>query len=508
MSLDPSPMSSKPTPLLNPTDPAPGRGPAFVGALISVVMAGIVLFVALSYNTQLFFFPEGIKSQANVVAIVAPYHVMGFEYTWYNSLGGPGYLAQNAPQILTSERTDYHMNLVVIDVPANVDANNPTVVNFKPGSSPDAFPDSVYKTVVQQAQAAGLVPVFKLILHVTNSPDPWAGIIGASWYDNSGYYVEYPEEQWIDSYTAYAVHYAQLAQSLHMPFFIMGSDLEHMTTDTPATMSYTTPGPGDKYTCHGRRDCEWQHVLAALRNSTYVPYTVRKRIAGGSYTGKLIYAASSRRDNGQTALNYFEWDPSHFLWWNAVDIIGISALIPLTTNVAPSEAALQQAWMGKNTGTPLAQNYGNIIDQLAELHTQTQLPILFTSAGYESVPGSNQFPGDAPIQSYSNSDLYTGQIEQQTDMQALYDTFIQYSWWIGVVWYGEYPIWPRSSISQVITGNGIANFFALTNQEPALLTDTSWAGDCLLNCQNGEVPAKKAGVWLNSLPYAAIPANP
>ena len=47
MSLDPSPLSSRPTPLLNPTDPVPGRGSALIGGIVAVALAVVVMVVMI-----------------------------------------------------------------------------------------------------------------------------------------------------------------------------------------------------------------------------------------------------------------------------------------------------------------------------------------------------------------------------------------------------------------------------------------------------------------------------
>lgn len=512
MSLDPSPVSSRPTPLLHPTDPAPGRAAALAGAAISTLIAGIVVFVSLHFATPIFFFAEGLKARAQVVSVVAPFRMQGYDLLWYKSFGGQGYQTPDITKVLQSENTDYHMNTVVISVGATVDQASPTVVNFDPTKGTDTYSDDIYTALVQQARAAGQTPIFKLMLHQTGVPDPWPGLIGAGWYGITGSQIDGKEQQWFDSYTAFAVHFAQLSQKLNMPFLIFAADLDHMTTDnSDMRKDAVQPGPGDTYTCQGRRDCEWRHVVAAIRNTTYQNYGDGGKHTGGGYTGKLIYAATNRANESiTTTLQNFEWDPNYFLWWNAIDIIGIDAFFPLTTSATPSEATLQQAWQGNSTNAQLAANNGgNLINKLEALHVQTQLPILFTDAGYESIPGSNSTPGSTPNSDITNSDQILGQVEQANDMQALYDTFSPYSWWVGVIWYADYPIWPRSSLSNVITSaTAITHFYAYTNQEPIWTTSTSWAGDCLTQCSSSEQPAKKVAQWLNSLPLTTIPTNP
>ena len=68
----------------------------------------------------------------------------------------------------------------------------------------------------------------------------------------------------------------------------------------------------------------------------------------------------------------------------------------------------------------------------------TRRPVVFTSAGYESVSGSNGAPGQ---QDYSQASTLTqDQGEQEQDMEALLATFNGVAWWQGVFWYDDQPM--------------------------------------------------------------------
>jgi hypothetical protein len=496
MSLDPSPLSPDPTPLLDPTDPAPGRGAALIGAIISVGLAIAVAIVSLRAGTQLLFFAIGLRAQASGTVDSSPYQIQGFDYYWTKSYGDTssvGYTAiATADKIFGGEANDYHMNLAVITITADVDGVSATSIDYTSKSNADTYSDSVYTALAQQARQHKLTPVFRLALNDTNPPgnDPWPGLLGENWYSQSDSGTVQAEEQWIDSYTAFAVHYAQLAQTLNMPFFIVGSNLEYMTTDNNTK---GRPATGDTFKCTGRRECEWRHVIAAVRDGTYHTYIGNKTISVSGfsgYTGQVIYEATGRiniTNFYSNAFGSYEWDPANFLWWDAVDIIGIDAYFPLTNTNEPSVAQLEDAWRGSTVhGAQLAaptQN-GNLFQRLQSLFTRTHRPILFTSAGYESVSGSNQSPGRATILSDTASDQY----EQLNDMEALLDTFSPQPWWLGVVWSPDYPVWPHQALSQTkpVTNGTLAEGDWTTNAE--------WAGDCLTGCST---PAKKAGVYLH-----------
>src|SRR5262249_34855247 len=158
-----------------------------------------------------------------------------------------------------------------------------------------------------------------------------------------------------------------------------------------------------------------------------------------------------------------------------VDIIGVDATFPLTQSSTPPVSNLLNAWQGAQNSSGLASdaiNNGNVFAKLRQLHITYDKSILFTGAGYESVGGANEKPGYAA----SIADPQ-GQTEQQNDMDALLRTFEPESWWLGVVWTLDYPIWPRSSLATVAAKLG-----GLGLDESDWPSNMQWAGDCYTAC--------------------------
>lgn len=492
MSLDPSPLSASPTPLLSPTDPSPGRGSALVGAIISVALAALIAFVSLRFGTQLLYATQGLDARNNVAFAAQGTRVQGFNLFWTKSLGSAsdGYPSPDAAQVLQDEASNYHMNMVVINVTANALAHGATTVNYSANNT-DTYDDATYTNVVKAAQAAGLTPVFELDIRLTNEQGSnfLSTQIGKEWADDTG--NPSAERHWFDSYTAFVVYYAQLSQKLHMPALIIGHNLPFMTTDDNSPKGQ--PWPNDpKYTCKGRRDCAWRHVISAIKSTTYLPfYTDKKKTpqTGGAYQGELIYAATSLV--GGLALSYPEW--KGITWWDALNVIGIDADIPLTVGSDVPPETLVDAWNGKTDNAPLVNTKENFVKELGQLNRTYQRNILFTTAGYESYGGSNRKPGQGNFTQASRDDN-----EQLFDMRALYDTFTPQPWWLGVVWSADYPVIQRSELVQHATSN---YFF-----EQDWATNTEWAGDCTQDkgCPN---PEKAAGVWLRTT-YKKTPLIP
>jgi hypothetical protein len=454
----------------------------------------------------LLYLPSGINARAQAVQLAAPYQVMGFNYYWLRSFGGGGFADESiAPTLMQDEQQNYNMNMAVIDVTANTVGFNNALVYFQGDNAIDTYPDDVYTKLVQAARTAHLTPVFKLTLRgiqqtqSVKNKDPWPGLTGKNWDGINRSDIIDLEQAWFDSYTDYAVHFAALAQKLNMPFFIMGTGYYHMTGDSDQTAK-GTPGPGDTAACQGRRDCEWRHVIAAIRNQSFEHYSDGKAVIGGGFTGKVIYAAGSRIDAGSATP---EWDPSRLTWWDAIDIIGIEAYFPLTNEPDPSIPKLGNAWKG--TGDTITKgNQGNVVQKLWDLNRKTQRNILFTGAGYESIPQSNQRPGSWSSNDVSDFTTSDGQLEQSYDMQALYGTFSVYPWWLGVVWSNDYAVAPRSKLDTAFA-NTDSTFFIVTGDDPLIDHTTGWYGDCFAGCNR---PAKQAGIWLNSIKTKPLPANP
>jgi hypothetical protein len=238
-----------------------------------------------------------------------------------------------------------------------------------------------------------------------------------------------------------------MSQQYALPYFIIGSDLTSVSYDTNGTNLHNDPKgidqsvPGETCTnptgtsLTGRRECEWRHVIHAIKQASYATLAKHQSTTGAGYTGKLIYEASwsaapGAQLNGASAPEY-----TSIAWWDAVDYIGIDAEFQLTQNgneVPPNQ--LVNAWNGQKTIYG-AGGSGDIVTSLANLSSQSQKPVLFTTASYASAPGANTGqPGNT-----------RDDFEQLVDMQALLSTFEGQAWWAGVFWSADYPIAPRSS---------------------------------------------------------------
>ena len=298
----------------------------------------------------------------------------------------------------------------------------------------------------------------------------WAGVPGIG---SLGYGDIYNlEHRWFNSYTDFAVHYAQMSAKHKLPYFIIGDGLASMSYDTDQTSAKNdTHGidipPDESRTCSGRRDCEWRHVVYAIQHSAFQSLTAkdigRTNETGGGYSGKLIYTASWAASPSDASSNATTPEFEGISWWNALDYIGVDAGFPLLSKqIVPDVATLERAWQGQGTGLA---GQGNIYSRLEKVADKYNKSVVFTSAGYLSLAGSNNPANDLTGAAVS-------QDEQLNDMQALLMTFKGTPWFAGVFWNGDIPFTPRE-------------------QQPNWASDSAWAGNTLDT-------SKEAGKWLAS----------
>lgn len=487
MSLLPG-TSPLPTPGHLPPDPRALRLGA-VGALVTLVVALVLGQVLLPYTL---FLAPGLTARVGggEGAQTAP-TFQGFVYPWDKSSqldpGTTGGYQTNASlENMRSQAKDYHMNTVIIPVVADMPSRSESelIWDTRDPKSRSTLPDADYVRAITDARKAGLVPILELTVKARSdfSSDVSADQVGVKWSDqksgenialrdpNDHRNIGPLEHTWFDNYTAFAVHFAQLAATHHLPYFILGAELSSVSYDTDATSAKADPQGIDRsvpndpcpQTAAGRRDCEWRHVVNAIRKPAYIPFGDHaKSLVGANYTGKLIYAASwgNNAEASPSGASKSEFD--HITWWDAINFIGVDATFPLTKSDAEAPVSrLQEAWHGQGVGLA---GQGNIYGRIEDLSSKYSLPVVFTSAGYASVPGA---ASTAEISGTDRSDS-----EQLYDMQALMATFSVAPWWAGVFWVGDEPVIPRSA-------------------QPFWQTSSNWAGDTLAT-------SKDAGKWLN-----------
>ena len=177
--------------------------------------------------------------------------------------------------------------------------------------------------VIQTAHENGLRVFLKPQIFGSVDPSPYM--------DMSNLNQETYWDEWFEHYTAFILHYAEMAREYDVDLFGVGSE-------DAGVVHFTD---------------EWREVIAEVRKV---------------YPGPLIYAAAT-----------VSIDADVVQFWDNLDYIGADTYWPLSNSPAPTVEELVEDWQ-----EPAAR-----LDQLYETWGK---PIIFTEAGYRSAEGSAAHP--------------------------------------------------------------------------------------------------------------------
>ncbi|SRR5579875_22105 len=494
MPLSPAPLMPGSSPLPEAGRRPPDKRALRIGAFVALPILILGLVIGRFALTPLLFLTAGLESQASANSLQGSSAALfqGFTFNWTRNLKGGGYATPASLKNMESQVQLFHMNAVIIPVVADMPQRSESELDWHSTDANDlhTLPESDYIQAIKDARKAGLIPILALEVlqqdSISSSDSPQ--FVGAFWSglpadaSTATLSVGQLERGWFNNYTAFAVHYAAISQRFHLPYFIIGDSLTDVSYDTDRTQTGPTADPNGatetevpgesfpKCLAIGRRDCEWRHVIHAIRSSSYDTFDANQSQTGASYTGKLIYLANS---NGSSDGDAATPEYQGITWWDAVDYIGIDAYFPLTANNADVDVnTLVQAWHGQGTGLGLIaqgipRSQANIYSNIQAVSQKFNRPVIF-QAGYASSSGANNDPenlsGGSPDGGADNQ-------EQLNDMQALLQTFNGAPWWEGVFWNGDEPQTPRTAQS-------------------SWTTNSNWAGDTLAT-------SKLAGQYLN-----------
>ncbi len=193
---------------------------------------------------------------------------------------------------------------------------------FNDGSSPQTYYSTdgywwgegrtgVIETI-RQAKAVG----YKIML----KPHVW--VKGQGWPGDFTLNSEAEWQQWEASYAAFTNIMTQIADSMDVELFCIGTEHRQAVVQRPDF---------------------WKHLIDTIRTQ---------------YKGKLTYAAN--------------WDNfENVVFWDQLDLIGIDAYFPLSDGKTPAVAALVEAWEDP-------------VDDILDVQQAYGKPVLFTEYGYRS----------------------------------------------------------------------------------------------------------------------------
>lgn len=186
--------------------------------------------------------------------------------------------------------------------------------------------------------------------------------------------------KWWANYTTAMTHYAKLAQDLKCETLCIGCEM--VSTED--------------------MEKHWRTMISEIRKI---------------YKGSLVYNTNHGRENT-------------IKWWDAVDVIGISAYYPVgTNNVAAALAEDVNKINNQSSVEQMKKNWQPIKENLRKLSLKWNRPILFAEIGVRSAKGSSAMPWEY----YNKFPLDLD--EQARYYQAALETFWNEPWFAGFSWW-------------------------------------------------------------------------
>lgn len=235
------------------------------------------------------------------------------------------------------------------------------------------------------------------------------------------------------SYTEQMVHFASIAEQSGAEGFSIGNEMSAIT--------------GPQYEAY------WTDLIAAVREV---------------YHGEITYSAAT--------------DEAHNVsFWDQVDVVGVNAYPPLTSELDPAVDEMKAAWenVPKDNYWAAAMEWKSPVDFFHSLADEYGKQVLFTEVGYRSLEGTNIRPG---------SWTGTGEADVQEQHDA-FNAFFQVMGSEGGDWFRGAQIWQWDA-NNLYSATGyspmgkpaqqlITEWFGGEHQPPALDRDGSPAADVI-----------------------------
>jgi len=235
------------------------------------------------------------------------------------------------------------------------------------------------------------------------------------------------------AYTEQMVHFAGIAEQSGAEGFSIGNEMSAIT--------------GPQYEAY------WTDLIAAVR---------------AVYHGEITYSAAT--------------DEAHNVsFWDQVDVIGVNAYPPLTSELDPSVDEMKAAWenVPKDNYWAAAMEWKSPVDFFHSLAEEHGKQVLFTEVGYRSLEGTNIRPG---------SWTGTGEVDVQEQHDA-FNAFFQVMGSEGGDWFRGAQIWQWDA-NNLYSSTGyspmgkpaqqlITEWFGGEHQPPALDRDGTPVADVI-----------------------------
>lgn len=249
-------------------------------------------------------------------------------------------------------------------------------------NNPKMVTDDEIRLAIQLARNNNLKVIMKPVVNVRDGT--WRAWIKFKNEDNTKDLRAW--KNWWRDFRSMLLHYAEIAQQTNCEILCLGCEMEATEDD----------------------EKKWRNLIADIRKV---------------YSGAITYNANWGRED-------------KIVWWDALDVISISAYYPVGSDDCNKalDAGLSTVPVSDSTVEAIKKRWQPIKENLAALSTKYNRPILFIELGVCSAKGFSA----APWTHYQPDSLYDGD-EQRRFYQATMETFWDEPWFMGFAWWAWLP---------------------------------------------------------------------
>ena len=344
-------------------------------SLVLVMAGGFLLLKGCMLEKVI---PVEAHSDAEASMVSPVGFIKGFSWGWMGSRGqyeGPG------PKESMQKLAATNANWICLAFGAEMETfDSPNILWSD--ANPAMVSDTEIRRAIQLARDNGLKVLLKPVVNVRDGT--WRAWI--KFENEDGTRDMEAWKVWWQDFRAMLIHYAKIAEETNCEMLCLGCEMEATEED----------------------EDQWRSLIKDIRKI---------------YRGTLTYNTNwGREDDVQ--------------WWDAVDVISISAYYPVGSDDPNKwiEKGLHTVPLANTTVEAMKKRWQPHKEHLASVSEKNNRPILFielgvcSAKGFSAAPWTHQLP-DA---------VYDGQ-EQKRYYQATMEVFWNEPWFIGFTWWAWDP---------------------------------------------------------------------
>ena len=336
----------------------------------------VMLLLAGCMNEEIIPVQSHAVSESSLVLPVE--FVKGFSWGW---TGRRGQYEGSAPKESLQKLAATNANYICLAFGAEMETFDSPHILWS-NANPEMVTDAEIRRAIKLARDNNLKIILKPVVNVRDGT--WRSWI--KFENEDGTKDLQAWDQWWTDFRAMLIHYAKIAQKTNCEMLCLGCEMGATEDD----------------------EDRWRNLIADIRKV---------------YKGVLTYNTN--------------WGGSEekISWWDAIDVIGISAYYPVGSDEPNKwlKIGLDQVPESYTTTEAMKERWLPIKEKLAAVSQRYNRPILFIELGVCSAKGFSAAPWTHP----QTDGIYDGD-EQRRYYQATMETFWDEPWFIGFTWWA----WP------------------------------------------------------------------